>query len=42
MAWVENYSDTLFMLSPISPGSPHVSYTMSQRYGFLTPGSVIK
>ena len=29
------------MLSPISPGSPNVSYTMPQRYGFLTPGSVI-
>eukprot|EP01047_Picozoa_sp_COSAG01_P144393 COSAG01_NODE_76250_length_188_cov_26.011236_1_plen_55_part_01 len=30
----EYYSDTPFMLSPISPGSPNVSYTMPQRYGF--------
>eukprot|EP01047_Picozoa_sp_COSAG01_P125571 COSAG01_NODE_54634_length_330_cov_14.632035_1_plen_91_part_10 len=33
--WGEYYSDTPFMLSPISPGSPNVSYTMPQRYGFL-------
>ena len=40
--WGEYYSDTPFMLSPISPGSPNVSYTMPQRYDFLTPGSIIK
>jgi hypothetical protein len=29
--WGEYYSDTPFMLSPISPGSPNVSYTMLHR-----------
>jgi hypothetical protein len=36
------YSDTPFMLSPISTASHNVSYTMPQRYSFLTPGSVMK
>eukprot|EP01047_Picozoa_sp_COSAG01_P110214 COSAG01_NODE_39045_length_481_cov_8.000000_1_plen_46_part_10 len=38
---VEYYSDTPFMLSPISTASHNVSYTMPQRYSFLTPGSVM-
>jgi hypothetical protein len=39
---VEYYSGTPFMLSPISTASHDVSYTMPQRYSFLTPGSVMK
>ena len=39
---VEYYSGTPFMLSPISTASHNVSYTMPQRYSFLTPGSVMK